>query len=90
MLSEMIALMLATRGELLTKDEMTDSLKTDQVLNEAAAFEYNNPDKYNEDEHPELKQSHARVLTLTFCWTNHLAIVTDHNEINHLQLWDSS
>ena len=54
---ETIVPMLATKEELLTKDEMAEGLKTDQVLNEAAVFECNILDKYNKDEHPELEQS---------------------------------
>ena len=45
---------LATRGKSLNKDQMTDGLKTDELLFRDFIVLYNNKEDYNDDEHPEL------------------------------------
>ena len=45
---------LATRGKSLSKDQMTDGLKTDELLFRDFIVLYNNKEDYNDDEYPEL------------------------------------
>ena len=46
---------LSMRGENLTKDELTEGIKTDEELHKLIIKEYNNPDKHNEFAWPQLR-----------------------------------
>ena len=45
----------ANRGESLSARDLTDGLKTDELLHRKIVLEYNNPDKYNDDAWPNLR-----------------------------------
>ena len=47
MFSESDLHLLANRGKLLTKDQLTNGLKTNETLHRAIIKEYNNPSKHN-------------------------------------------
>ena len=53
--SEDFAPKLATRGQSLTKDQMTDGIKTDELLFRDFIVLYNNKERFNDDEYPELQ-----------------------------------
>ena len=53
--SDSIRPKLATRGESVSKDDMTDGFKTDEILHRSIIKEYNNPEKCNGDAYPHLR-----------------------------------
>ena len=53
--SDGIRPLLANRGEPLTKDQLTEGLKTDEILHRSIIKEYNNPEKHNIDAFPQLQ-----------------------------------
>ena len=46
-----ICLKLALRGELLSKEQMTEGVKTDELSHKEIIMEYNNKDKHNTIKH---------------------------------------
>jgi len=46
---------LATRGDKLSAADLTDGLKTDELLHRKICMEYNNTDKYNDNAWPQLQ-----------------------------------
>jgi len=47
---------LSMRGENLTKDQLTEGMKTDEELHRLIVKQYNNPDKHNEFAWPQLRR----------------------------------
>ena len=55
--SDLIRPLLATHGQTFNKDDLTDSLKTDQLLHEQVVLEYNqsNVYSYGNNAHPDVE-----------------------------------
>ena len=66
---------IATRGDKLSAADLTDDLKTDELLHRNISMEYNNTDKYNDNVWPHLKSckgdtSNFPVVEAVFVFTN--------------------
>lgn len=48
--------MLSLKGESLTKDELTEGIKTDEEMHKKFIMEYNDPDKHNEFAWPNIRE----------------------------------
>ena len=53
------------RGTSLTKDDLTNGLKTDELMHCEIVKEYNNPDIHNEDHYPHFKLTTPKVACKT-------------------------
>ena len=77
---DVIRPLLATRGQTLSKDDLNDSLKTDQVLHEKVIVEYNrtNVYSYDNDAHPDVQSGPNNFLaTGDITWERSLSTTKD-------------
>ena len=61
--SDTVRPLLMTRGESLSKADLTDGFKTDEILHRRICTEYNNSDNHNDDAHPHLKNCRGNPKT---------------------------
>ena len=77
--SDEVWLLLMTKRESLSKDELTEGLKTNENLHQAIAEAYNNTEKYNDNAYPHLNncRGHPQTFAGSIIWEQSKSMLRD-------------